>query len=117
VNYNIAAKKKDGDIIFLRKIIKGAADDSYGIEVAKLAGIPNEIVKRAKEILASLEEGRGVTVRGARKIQEPDGFENFSFDDINKNEIYNKLKGININVLSPMEAFNILYELIKLAEK
>jgi len=119
VNYNIAAKKKDEDIIFLRKIIKGAADDSYGIEVAKLAGVPNEIVKRAKEILTSLEEGRGVTVtvRGAKKIAEPDELENFSFDDISKNEIYDKLKGININVLSPMEAFNVLYELIKLSEK
>jgi len=119
VNYNIAAKKKDDDIIFLRKIIKGAADDSYGIEVAKLAGVPVEIVKRAKEILTGLEEGRGSALpsRGGHKITEEDELDNFSFDDINKNEIYDKLKSININVMSPMEAFNVLYELIKLAEK
>jgi len=119
VNYNIAAKKKDDDIIFLRKIIKGAADDSYGIEVAKLAGVPNEIIKRAKEILMGLEEGRGVpsSKYAANKNIEQDSFSNFSFEDINKNEIYDKLKSININILSPMEAFNVLYELIKLSEK
>jgi len=118
VNYNIAAKKKDDDIIFLRKIIKGAADDSYGIEVAKLAGVPNEIVKRAKEVLTGLEEGRGTPVRGTNKISEASNeLENFSFEDISKSEIYDKLKSININVLSPMEAFNVLYELIKLSEK
>jgi len=118
VNYNIAAKKKDDDIIFLRKIIKGAADDSYGIEVAKLAGVPVEIVKRAKEILTGLEEKTPVSsVIKNKKIEEPDDLLNISFDDINKTEIYNKLKSININVLSPMEAFNILYELIKLSEK
>ena len=117
VNYNIAAKKKEDDIIFLRKIIKGAADDSYGIEVAKLAGVPAEIVKRAKEILTGLEEGRGVPQGKITKTQEKDDLSNFSFDDISKNEIYDKLKSININVLSPMEAFNLLYELIKLAEK
>ncbi|MCL1858543.1 MAG: DNA mismatch repair protein MutS [Oscillospiraceae bacterium] len=117
INYNIAAKKKDDDIIFLRKIIKGAADDSYGIEVAKLAGVPNEIVKRAKEVLTGLEEGRGTPVCVTNKISEQNELDNFSFEDINKNEIYDKLKSININVLSPMEAFNILYELIKLSEK
>jgi DNA mismatch repair protein MutS len=85
--------------------------------VAKLAGVPVEIVKRAKEILTGLEEG--AAARGIQKTQvrQAEEFENFSFDDINKNEIYDKLKGININVLSPMEAFNVLYELIKLAEK
>ena len=120
VNYNIAAKKRDDDIIFLRKIIKGAADDSYGIEVAKLAGVPVEIVKRAKEVLAGLEQGRGAPRKAAGKSEgksEKDELPNFSFDDISKNEIYEKLKSININVLSPMEAFNVLYELIKLAEK
>ena len=117
VNYNIAAKKKDDDIIFLRKIIKGAADDSYGIEVAKLAGVPVEIVKRAKEILTGLEKGRGEAQPAKSKPGEKDDLSNFSFEDISKDEIYEKLKNININVLSPMEAFNILYELIKLAEK
>ena len=113
INYNIAAKKKDGDIIFLRKIIKGAADDSYGIEVAKLAGIPAEVVNRAKEILTGLEQG---TERSTQIKERPEP-ENFSFEDINKTDIYEKLKSVNINVLSPIEAFNVLYELIKLTEK
>ena len=120
VNYHIAAKKKDGDIIFLRKIIKGAADDSYGIEVAKLAGVPLAIVNRAKEVLSELEEGRAAGETKSPKHpeqNEPDNFSNYSFEDLTKNEIYEKLKSININVLSPMEAFNILYELIKLSEK
>ena len=117
VNYNIAAKKKDDDIIFLRKIIKGAADDSYGIEVAKLAGVPVEIVKRAKEILTGLEKGRGESQPAKNKSGEKDDLSNFSFEDISKDKIYEKLKNININVLSPMEAFNVLYELIKLSEK
>jgi DNA mismatch repair ATPase MutS len=56
VNYNIAAKKRGDDIIFLRKIIKGSTDDSYGIEVAKLAGVPNEVIRRAKEILSIIEK-------------------------------------------------------------
>ncbi|MBQ7291708.1 MAG: DNA mismatch repair protein MutS, partial [Clostridia bacterium] len=54
LNYNIASKKRSDDIIFLRKIVRGAADDSYGIEVAKLAGVPNEVVKNAKKVLAEL---------------------------------------------------------------
>jgi len=121
VNYNIAAKKKDGDIIFLRKIIKGAADDSYGIEVAKLAGVPPEVVKRAKEILTGLEENEPLKrtktseKRTAKVTEEPESL-NFSFEDMAKNDIYDRLKSININVLSPMEAFNVLYELIKMTE-
>ncbi|MCL1794848.1 MAG: DNA mismatch repair protein MutS [Oscillospiraceae bacterium] len=117
VNYHIAAKKKEDEIIFLRKIIKGAADDSYGIEVAKLAGVPLEIVKRAKEILTGLEKGRETPRNTAGKLEEKNDFPNFSFEDMTKNEIYEKLKKTNINVLSPMEAFNLLYEFIKLAEK
>ena len=128
VNYNIIAKKKDGDIIFLRKIIKGAADDSYGIEVAKLAGVPAEVVKRAREILTGLEQNESAGVSRSKKSQatvesinsaeftkynSPD---NFSFEDMTKNDIYDKLKGVNINVLSPMEAFNVLYELTKMTE-
>ena len=103
----------------MKKIIKGAADDSYGIEVAKLAGVPVEIVKRAKEVLTGLEENRKTPIvsRETVKMTEQNELENFSFDDMNKSEIYDKLKSININVMSPMEAFNVLYELIKLAEK
>ena len=67
VNYNIAAKKKGDDIVFLRKIVRGAADDSYGIEVAKLAGVPKEVTKRAKEILSTLESG-GIQMKERKTI-------------------------------------------------
>ena len=122
LNYNIAAKKRDDDIIFLRKIVRGAADDSYGIEVAKLAGVPAEVVRRAKEILSKLEEGeQSRTAAKRRKKIERDILESqndtISFDDIKKQEIYDKIKTIDINVLSPLEAFNILYELKKMSEK
>ena len=63
INYNIAAKKKGDELIFLRKIVKGATDDSYGIEVALLAGVPNPVIKRAKEILKEIEEGGQTVVR------------------------------------------------------
>jgi DNA mismatch repair protein MutS len=96
--------------------VKGAADDSYGIEVAKIAGVPGEIIKRAKDILTGLETGgkSGSKVREIKREAEPEF--NFSFEDMAKEDIYNKLKNININILSPMEAFNALYELIKLTE-
>jgi DNA mismatch repair protein MutS len=118
LNYNIAAKKKDDDVVFLRKIVKGAADDSYGIEVAKIAGVPNEIIKRAKEILTGLELGGKKEMRPAaiNNTHESEPEFNFSFEHMTKDDIYNKLKNININILSPMEAFNALYELVKLTE-
>ena len=59
-NYNISAKKRGGEIIFLRKIVPGGTDESYGIEVAALAGVPDQVVKRAKAVLASVESGRDV---------------------------------------------------------
>ncbi|MCL2099507.1 MAG: DNA mismatch repair protein MutS [Oscillospiraceae bacterium] len=113
INYNIAAKKKGEDIVFLHKIVKGAADDSYGIEVAQLAGVPSEIIKRAKEVLSGLETAGE---KPHAKIREPEADLNFSFDDMIKDDIYNKLKNININILSPLEAFNALYGLIKMTE-
>jgi DNA mismatch repair protein MutS len=114
LNYNIAAKKKGDDVVFLRKIVKGAADDSYGIEVAKIAGVPGEIIKRAKEVLAGLETGEKKSV--LKNVREAEPEFNFSFEDMTKDDIYKKLKNININMLSPMEAFNALYELIKMTE-
>lgn len=112
VNYNIAAKKKNDNITFLRKIIRGATDDSYGIEVAKLAGVPNEVIKRAKEILSSIEEGS--TVRSAAKPKkiEPESAE-ISIFDIAESEIAQELRKTDINTLSPYEAMSFLFELKK----
>ena len=114
VNYNIAAKKKGDDIIFLRKIVRGAADDSYGIEVAKLAGVPNEIIKRAKDILASLSE-HSVTVSAPQKsVKKPEDDGIISFDTLAEDEVIAKLKNCDLNTLSPIEALNFIFELKKL---
>lgn len=112
-NYNIAVKKRGDDITFLRRIIPGGADDSYGIEVAKLAGLPDWIIKRAKEILKELTSG---------KIDDKETFANISphnnEDDMQlnlldtaSNAVTDKLKSVDVNTLTPIEAMNLLYEL------
>ncbi len=111
VNYYIAAKKKGEDIIFLRKILRGKADDSYGIEVAKLAGIPSEIIKRAREVLKEIEEG----IHKPSASEQLPLSENVSFEDMTNSEIAEKLRQCNINTLTPLEALNFIYELKKLA--
>lgn len=112
VNYNIAAKKKGDDIVFLRKIVRGAADDSYGIEVAKLAGVPKEVTKRAKEILATLESG-GIQMKERKAEPAEDDFA-LSFDNISEGEVAEKLRAVDINTLTPLEAINLIYELKKM---
>ncbi len=112
VNYNIAAKKKGDDIIFLRKIVRGHADESYGIEVAKLAGVPNEVIKRAHDILSSMESDISVPVKAPKKEEIPQG--NLSFEDINNAQIADKVRGVDINTLTPIEALNFIFELKKL---
>ena len=122
VNYNIAAKKKGDDIIFLRKIVPGAADDSYGIEVAKLAGVPNEVIRRAKEVLAQLNEGKEVAVRGGKKLapfaeeQLSMDFEAASSADFARDEIKRRVEELDINSMTPMGALNFLFELKNLVE-
>ena len=111
VNYNIAAKKRGEDIIFLRKIVKGPTDDSYGIEVSKLAGVPNEVVKRAKTILAEIIE-QGGPVRPVLSKNEPSM--EMSIEDIGIYEIADRVKKIDINTLTPIEAMNFIFELKKL---
>lgn len=112
VNYNIAAKKKGDDIVFLRKIVRGAADDSYGIEVAKLAGVPKEVTKRAKEILETLEAG-GIQKKERTTEPADDDFA-LSFDNISESEVAEKLRTVDINTLTPLEAINLIYELKKM---
>ncbi len=112
VNYNIAAKKKGDELIFLRKIVRGATDDSYGIEVALLAGVPNPVIKRAKEILKDIEEGGQTVVRVVNQYEQDE----LSFDSISNNEVIDKLKGIDLNTTTPIEAMGILFELKKMLE-
>lgn len=115
VNYNIAAKKRGDSIIFLRKIVRGGTDDSYGIEVAKLAGVPNEVVKRAKEILADIESHGVVAPVRTRESAQSNQVDMLtgilaSVD----NEVADRIRSVDINTLTPIEAMNMLFELKKM---
>ena len=112
VNYNIAAKKRGDDITFLRKIVKGPTDDSYGIEVAKLAGVPNEVVKRAKNVLNDMIENG--TVKPLANKKQAEASASMSFEDIAIYEIADKVKKVDLNTLTPIEAMNFIFELKKL---
>ena len=115
-NYNIAVKKRGDDITFLRRIVPGGADDSYGIEVAKLAGIPEGIVIRAKEILKELESGAlrepQRKTRGYSEKEVPNE-EQLTLVPSKGDLIIEKIKNIDVNTLTPIEAMNILYEIAK----
>jgi DNA mismatch repair protein MutS len=109
-NYNIAAKKKKDDIIFLRKIVRGGADQSYGIEVAKLAGVPDTVIRRARAILEELEQGEGVpVVRAQKEPEEPE--KQVSLLDLGAVECAQRIRELDLNTLTPIEAMNLLYEL------
>ena len=112
-NYNIAVKKRGEDIIFLRKIVPGGADRSFGIEVARLAGIPDKVVSRAKAILKELESG---AVQYAPRQTAAPQEEQISLLDVGGGQIAQKLRDITIETLTPIEALNILFELKKQAE-
>ena len=113
-NYNIAVKKHGDDITFLRRIVPGAADDSYGIEVAKLAGIPNSIISRAKIILKEIEsDNRYIECSENRKNTDSNIQLQLSESYGNGEKVMEKLKSIDVSVLTPIEAINILYELVK----
>ena len=110
-NYNIAVKKRGDKMIFLRKIVPGATDDSYGVEVAKLAGLPNAVVNRARQILAELESqdpDRSVRTRS----KEAD--EQVSMMDLTSQQICAALEAISVETLTPIEAMNELYKLKKM---
>ena len=111
-NYNIAVKKRGDDITFLRRIIPGGADDSYGIEVAKLAGVPNSIINRAKEVLAELESGKAETVVSSKAISAADT--QLSLISTAQSPVIERLTELDLNTLTPIEAMNILYELKKM---
>ena len=114
-NFCIAVKKKGDDITFLRKIIRGGADGSYGIEVAALAGVKRDVIKRAKEILKDLEmrDTHQVSVKAPiSKQQKPyEDHMQLGFDFAEENEIVTELKGMNLDTMTPMEALTKLYDL------
>ena len=116
-NYNIAVKKRGDDITFLRRIVPGGADDSYGIEVAKLAGIPDSVINRAKEILKELTFDDAFSKKKVVKTkayEEP--VDQLSLIPDNNNAVCEKLNSIDLNTLTPIEAMNLLYELKKMSE-
>ncbi len=110
-NYNVAVKKRGDDITFLRKIIRGGADESYGIEVAKLAGVPNAVVKRAKEILQELDGEKLTAHKQMAQVQPKADEAQMSFVSVPNHAVVEKLKRLDLNVLTPIEALNALYEL------
>ena len=112
-NYNIAVKKRGDDITFLRKIVPGGADDSYGIAVAKLAGVPKPVLRRAKTILRELEES-APKIELKPKTEEPE--EQVSMLSIQTDGVAEKLKKVNVNTMTPIEALNLVYELQKMVE-
>ena len=123
-NYCIAVKEKGDDIVFLRKIVKGGADKSYGIQVAKLAGVPDSVIERAKEIAEELgrhdivdfteilsNKKNSATKKKKEHLGEVDLTQMSLFDAVNDNDIIEELKEIDVGNLTPIEALNKLYEL------
>ena len=117
-NYCIAVKEKGDDIVFLRKIVKGGADKSYGIQVAKLAGLPENVIERAKEIAARLlanditETVRQISVKGGGEQEaEQEPVQLSLFDMVHEDEIVTQLRELELNTFTPLEALNKLYEL------
>ena len=105
-NFNISVKKRGDEMIFLRKIVPGGADRSYGVEVAKLAGLPPKVVARARKLLKELEEGGAV-----RPAPEQPRQDQVSLLDLDALEIRDKLKTVTVETMTPIEAMNLLYEL------
>ena len=124
-NYCIAVKEKGDDIVFLRKIIKGGADRSYGIQVAKLAGVPDMVIDRAKEIAEQLSDNDitekvqsiAVDTRGDKRKSKPVHYDDVTMgqmtlsDTVKDEDIIQELKEIDITTLTPMDAMNTLYRL------
>jgi len=109
-NYNISAKKRGDDVIFLRKIVPGGADDSYGIEVARLAGVPDFVIRRAKTVLASLENCAPMRLD---QVSPPDNDDcgQLTLGAMAAGALIDRLRTIDLNTITPLEAMNLLYEL------
>ena len=106
-NYNIAAKKKKDGVVFLRKIVRGGADQSYGVEVAKLAGVPEKVIRRAREILDELEREGCIAPAAVERSCE----EQVSLLDMGASRVAQRLRAVDVNVLTPIEAMNLVFQL------
>ena len=118
-NYNILVRKRGDEIQFLRRIARGGADQSYGIEVSKLAGVPDAVIRRAKVILAELESGEQRRVYADREqtLQFGDGSVQSGFDDDKRAALIQRLQNTDANTLTPLEAITLLAELSALANE
>ena len=112
VNFNVTVKRRDGKIVFLRKIVRGGADESYGIDVASLAGVPSAVVNRAKEILSSLSVDPPSAL-----VRETAPSEQLSLSDFAAQKIMDELKTMDVSTLTPIEAISKLYEFSNTAKK
>ena len=117
-NYNIAVEEEGGKVIFLRKLVPGGSEHSFGIHVAKLAGMPRSVVSRAGEILEQLEHSHGdgqpnLPVRNIKSVKHGEQLNIFQLDDPVLCDIRDRINGIDINNLTPIEALNKLYEIKK----
>ena len=111
-NYNIAVRKSGDDIIFLRKIVPGGADDSYGIQVAKLAGVPDAVINRSKQILREIEsEGVVRTV-----VTNNQTSNQISFEELQANKLLKDLRALDTNAITPLDALKILSDLVEQAK-
>ncbi|HEX9985388.1 MAG TPA: DNA mismatch repair protein MutS [Thermoanaerobaculia bacterium] len=110
-NYNVAVKEWNEQIIFLRKVIEGAADKSYGIQVAKLAGIPRSVIERAREILTTLERKERDLVEETRRRGPKPPTSQLGLFSTTEQDIVEALRAIELDALTPIEALNRLYEL------
>ena len=121
-NYCIAVKEKGDDIVFLRKIVKGGADRSYGIQVAKLAGLPDSVIERAKEIAEQLlanditDTVKNISVDNGHKhkkehLDDVDMTQISLFDTVKDDDIIDELRSIDIGNMTPLDALNKLYQL------
>ena len=123
-NYCIAVKEKGDDIIFLRKIVKGGADKSYGIQVARLAGVPEAVIERAKEIVEELVQaditdkikdiashGQEQPAAKPRHYDEVDLAQMSLFDTVKDDDVIDEIKNLDLGNLTPIDALNTLYQL------
>ncbi len=117
-NYNVAVKEWDDQIIFLRRIVKGGASHSYGIQVARLAGLPSEVIERAKEVLCNLESGEYVAGAPRLARSKGDAGQTLATPQLGLFEqpdrVRQRLEEVDVSVLTPLEALNLLDELKKL---
>ena len=118
-NYSIAVKKRGDDITFLRRIVRGGADQSFGIEVAKLAGIPQSVIKRAKIILKELEANKiEIEFKADESLIEEDETDiQYNFKTNSTDDILELIKTVDVNTLTPIEALQTLYDLKKKVEE